>query len=84
MLQIIASANGVYDIPWPQQFASFLDVMKVGTGAPHWSLLFLFARVVFALCVLNRGAPGHFSALRPVWHVRGCAVLFVAIVQLFC
>jgi hypothetical protein len=29
MVQIIASANSVYDIPWPTSFASFLDVMKL-------------------------------------------------------
>jgi hypothetical protein len=29
MLQIVASANSVYDIPWPEQFSNFLDVMKV-------------------------------------------------------
>jgi hypothetical protein len=29
MMQIIASANSVYDIPWPQSFSAFLDVLKV-------------------------------------------------------
>ncbi len=29
MVQIIASANSVYDIPWPTAFSAFLDVMKL-------------------------------------------------------
>jgi hypothetical protein len=29
MMQIIASANSVYEIPWPTSFAAFLDVLKV-------------------------------------------------------
>jgi hypothetical protein len=29
MVQIIASANSVYDIPWPTSFSAFLDVMKL-------------------------------------------------------
>ncbi len=29
MMQIIASGSGVYDIPWPPVFASFLETMKV-------------------------------------------------------
>ena len=29
MLQIIASANSVYDIPWPTSFSAFMDVMKL-------------------------------------------------------
>jgi hypothetical protein len=29
MAQIIASANSVYDIPWPKVFSDFLDVMKL-------------------------------------------------------
>ena len=29
MLQIIASANDVYSIPWPPAFSGFLDTMKV-------------------------------------------------------
>ncbi len=29
MMQIIASANSVYDIPWPQSFSGLLDVLKV-------------------------------------------------------
>ena len=29
MLQIVASANSVYSIPWPQDFSNFLDVMKL-------------------------------------------------------
>jgi hypothetical protein len=29
MVQIISSANSVYDIPWPTSFSSFLDVLKV-------------------------------------------------------
>ena len=30
MLQIVASANDVYDVPWPSSFSNLLDVMKVG------------------------------------------------------
>jgi hypothetical protein len=30
MMQIVASANSVYDIPWPQSFRDFLDILKVG------------------------------------------------------
>jgi hypothetical protein len=29
MLQIVASASSVYNIPWPTSFSAFLDVMKV-------------------------------------------------------
>ena len=29
MMQIIASANSVYNVPWPTSFSDFLDVMKV-------------------------------------------------------
>ena len=29
MVQIISSANSVYDIPWPTSFSSFLDLLKV-------------------------------------------------------
>jgi hypothetical protein len=29
MLQIVASANSVYNIPWPTSFSAFLEVMKV-------------------------------------------------------
>ena len=29
MLQIIANANSVYNIPWPSDFSNLLDVMKV-------------------------------------------------------
>ena len=29
MVQIITSANSVYDIPWPTSFSAFLDVMKL-------------------------------------------------------
>ena len=29
MLQIVATANSVYTIPWPPAFSSFLDLMKI-------------------------------------------------------
>ncbi len=29
MAQIIASANSVYEVPWPQVFSDFLDIMKL-------------------------------------------------------
>ena len=29
MLQIIATANSVYSIPWPSDFSALLDVMKI-------------------------------------------------------
>ena len=29
MLQIVASANSVYSIPWPSVFSNFLDLLKV-------------------------------------------------------
>jgi hypothetical protein len=29
MVQIIASANSVYQIPWPTSFSAFLDVLKL-------------------------------------------------------
>ena len=29
MVQIMSSANSVYDIPWPRSFSSFLDLLKV-------------------------------------------------------
>jgi hypothetical protein len=28
-MQVLASANGVYEIPWPTSFAAFLDFLKV-------------------------------------------------------
>ena len=29
MLQIVATANSVYTIPWPPAFSSFLDLLKI-------------------------------------------------------
>jgi hypothetical protein len=73
MLQIIASANSAYSIPWPKSFAGLLDVLKlflVSTAAQALqapcSCVWLLATVplthLLALCVCACTIGGHLVA----------------------
>ena len=53
MMQIVATANSVYSIPWPSSFSDFLDVMKV-----------FLVRLLMYRCAMFVVIISHFSGAR--------------------